>query len=67
MQATPTDTDRILRPRRLAEHLGVSLTTLWRMRQRGELPRPIRISAGAVGWRLSKIEAWLSEREQPQD
>ena len=55
--------DSILRPRQVAELFGVSRTTVWRLVQRGELPRPIRISAGVVGWRRSVIETWLAERE----
>ena len=44
--------------------LGVSRSTLWRMCRRGELPSPLRISAGAVGWRESTITAWIDERER---
>jgi predicted DNA-binding transcriptional regulator AlpA len=34
------------------------------MRQRRELPEPINISAGAIGWRESDIAAWLDARER---
>lgn len=58
-----TMTDRMLmRPRELARALGVSTTTLWRMRRRGDLPDPIRISPGAVGWRADEIDEWLASR-----
>jgi predicted DNA-binding transcriptional regulator AlpA len=56
--------DCILRPRAAAAALGVSKVTLWRLRQRGELPEPIRISPGAVGWRSSTLARWLDERER---
>ncbi len=52
----------MIRPRPLAERLGVSMTTLWRMRKRGDLPDPIAISLGARGWRESDIAAWLVAR-----
>ena len=42
--------------------IGLSLATLWRLRRRGDLPEPIRLSPGCVGWRSSDIEAWLSAR-----
>ena len=62
--STPTPpADRILRPRELAERIGLSLTTLWRLRRRGELPEPLRLSPGCVGWRASDIERWLETRE----
>jgi prophage regulatory protein len=58
-----TPTDQILRPRAVARQLGVSLTTLWRLRRLGDLPAPIQISPGAIGWRSSIIEKWLCERD----
>ena len=59
-----TPSDRILRPRELADRIGLSLATLWRLRRRGDLPEPIRLSPGCVGWRSSDIEAWLSTRAE---
>jgi prophage regulatory protein len=56
--------DRILRPRNLSARLGLSLATLWRLRRRGDLPEPIRLSPGCVGWRASDIEAWLTARAE---
>lgn len=53
---------RILRPRELSRHIGLSLATLWRLRRRGELPEPIRLSPGCVGWRASEVETWLQAR-----
>ena len=41
---------------------GLSATTLWRLTRRGEFPKPIRLSAGAVGWLDSEIQDWLAER-----
>ena len=58
-----TPSDRILRPRELADRIGLSLATLWRLRRRGDLPEPIRLSPGCVGWRSSDIERWLERRE----
>lgn len=64
MKQATTAPDRILRPPEVAEDvLGISVSTLWRMRQRGEFPEPIRLSSQAVGWRWSTIAAWLDERE----
>ena len=52
----------VLSPRELARALGCSLPTLWRMRQRGDFPEPLRISPGRVGWRESDVAAWLEQR-----
>jgi prophage regulatory protein len=62
--AVAAQIDRILRPRQLADRIGLSLATLWRLRRRGDLPEPIRLSPGCVGWRTSDIEAWLSARAE---
>lgn len=61
--ANASDT-RILRPRVVSERLGLSLTTLWRMTKRGTLPRPIQISAGAVGWPEREIEEFIARRAE---
>ena len=36
---------------------------MWRMRRRGEIPEPIRVSRGAVGWRQTTLRDWLDRRE----
>ncbi len=56
--------DSILRPRELSSRIGLSLATLWRLRRRGDLPEPIRLSPGCVGWRTSVIDDWLTTRAQ---
>lgn len=61
MEKTPLE--QILRPSQVAAILAVSKVTLWRMQRRGELPPPIRISPGAVGWRASTIRGFIRERE----
>jgi prophage regulatory protein len=53
----------IIRPTELAQRLGVSHPTLWRMERRGELPARKKIGPRAVGWLTSDIEQWLSNLE----
>lgn len=59
----PHSNNRIIRPKELCEILGVSRTTLWRMQQRGELPKCIRISAGVVGWIETDIDDWIKAKK----
>ncbi len=56
--ATP---DRILRPKQVAEMLGVSRTQLWRIENNHKLnfPPKLELSSRCKGWRLSDIEHWL--------
>lgn len=53
--------DPILRPKGVAQHCGVSMTTIKRWRSEGILPEPLRISEGIVGWRLSTVEDVLEQ------
>ncbi len=55
---------RILSLRQVIEITGLSPATIWRMRRRGEMPEPIRLSPGRVGWRESDIERWLVARAE---
>ena len=41
---------------------GLSRSTIWRIERRGEFPKRRRLSAGAVGWRGSEIDAWVDGR-----
>lgn len=60
--STPT-LGRLLRKRALLERLGISAATLYRLIQRGEFPRPVKIGARAVAWREDAAAAWLAGRE----
>lgn len=53
----------IMKPRRLAEHLDVPLSTLYKWRYRGEGPPGIKIG-GHVRYRRSDVERWLADHEE---
>ncbi|WP_085897191.1 helix-turn-helix transcriptional regulator [Limimaricola soesokkakensis] len=53
--------DKILRRAAVEEMTGLSRSTLYRMMDRGEFPRPARIGQRAVGWRQSSVNTWLSQ------
>lgn len=42
---------------------GLSTTSIYRMMERGDFPRPVRLGKKAVGWPESKITEWLESRE----
>ena len=46
----------------LEDMLGLSRSTIYRMMQDGEFPRPVKIGRRAVGWSSKEIERWISER-----
>lgn len=55
-------TKRLLR-RREVEHLtGYSRSTIYRLMDINEFPRPVRLSARSVAWVESDIQAWIESR-----
>jgi prophage regulatory protein len=56
----------VVRPKHLQEAVGVSTTTAWRLRQLGQFPDPIRLSARSVGWRRTDLDQWLVSRGERQ-
>lgn len=43
--------------------IGVSLATLWRLRERGELPPRVQLSERRYGTAWGEIKAWIKSRE----
>jgi len=41
---------------------GIGRTTAWRMVRAGELPKPVHLTPGRIGWRHSDIAAWQAQR-----
>ena len=62
MTATARPERQILRVADLQAQLGLSRTTIWRLRRAGEIPQTIRISPNAVGWPAHVIAEWLAQR-----
>jgi prophage regulatory protein len=54
--------DRLLRIKELENKLGVKKSTIYKMIQAGEFPKPVKISERARGWRESRAEAWIASR-----
>lgn len=54
----------LIRAKELRQILNVSHSTLWRMRQRNELPEPIQLSKGIVAWERQVIADWLAVKRK---
>ena len=55
---------RILRTRQAAQYLGLSSSTLEKMRLAGDGPRFIRLGGRAVGYDVRDLDAWLDGLRQ---
>ena len=55
---------QILRTQELADLLGVSKQTVWRLSKSGELPPKVKISGRAVGWTWGSIRDFVEDRTQ---
>lgn len=51
--------------REVAAALGVTTRTIWRMRDSGQMPTPIRVR-GSVRWRRADVEQWIEAGCPPQ-
>jgi prophage regulatory protein len=54
----------VVRPKHLQQVVGLSVTTAWRLRQLGQFPDPIQLSARSIGWRRADLDKWLESREE---
>ena len=60
----PAD-ERVVRARDLKSYTGLSPTTCWRLGKdkKSNFPAKIKLSAGAVGYLLSELLAWLDSKK----
>ena len=54
--------DRLLRRREVEKITGMSRSSIYRLMQEGEFPRPVGVGPRAVRWKVSDIEAWIESR-----
>lgn len=54
--------ERLLRRREVERITGMSRSSIYRLMQEGEFPRPVRVGPAAVRWRASDIMAWIDSR-----
>jgi prophage regulatory protein len=52
---------RLAPPKEVCDLLGVSLSTLQRMRRRGGFPKPVQISPNRIGWPIDIIDSWMRD------
>jgi prophage regulatory protein len=53
---------QIIRAKRMPDIIGLSLPTIYRLLQKGDFPKQIKLSTRAVGWDTRDIEIWVDGR-----
>lgn len=54
---------RVVRFPALRDRVQLSRSTIWRLIQKDEFPKPIRLTGGhAVGWIEAHVDEWLQKR-----
>jgi prophage regulatory protein len=54
--------EAILRLPQVKSRVGLSRSSIYVAISQGKFPRPVRLSARAVGWLESEIEAWVCQQ-----
>ena len=54
---------RVIRTEALAQLLGVSKGTIWRMTAAGQLPKSFKLSPAQTVWDAQEIEDWLEAKK----
>jgi len=60
MNEKTNQTCQLLSAKALAKILATSVRSIWRYRSSGRLPKPVQVGQGAIRWRQSDIEKWIS-------
>ena len=55
---------QILKLKEISSLTKLSSSTIYRLVQTGEFPRPIKLAAHASGWLESDIEDWIQARQK---
>lgn len=53
---------RILRRSAVTAMTSLSRPTIYRLVKAGKFPRPLRLSANAVGWDVRDVLTWIDDR-----
>lgn len=54
---------KVLRRKDVEAIVGLSRSTIYHLISEGLFPAPIKLGKRAVGWKVSDLEIWLSNRE----
>ena len=55
-------TDKLLRIGQVVDKIGLSRTTIWRLRQDGDFPEAAAIHGPCIAWSENELDDWIKRR-----
>lgn len=52
--------EKFIRFGSLAEMVGLSRTTIYRLEQQGQFPKRVKLGSNSVAWRMSEVLNWMA-------
>ena len=56
--------DKLLRVGQVVEKVGLSRTTIWRLRRQGDFPQPTVVYGPCIAWSENELDEWIKRRLQ---
>lgn len=56
--------ERIIRLKDVVKQVGLSASTIARLRENDEFPKPVQLTPRIIGWKQSEINEWLESKER---
>jgi prophage regulatory protein len=56
-------TDRLLRIDRVEDKVGLSRSTIWRLRRNGDFPEAVPIHGSCIAWSEAELDEWIQRRK----
>jgi len=55
-------TDKLLRIGQVVDKIGLSRTTIWRLRRKSDFPEPAVIHGSCIAWSETELDDWIRRR-----
>lgn len=57
-----TAQEKFIRFGTLAEIVGLSRTTIYRLEQEGQFPKRVKLGSNSVAWRMTEVLSWMATK-----
>jgi prophage regulatory protein len=61
------DAERLIRLREVMNITGLSRSYVYSLAQKGQFPKPVKLSERSVAWIEAEVLAWIDERIKQRD